>query len=77
MTCSRAHALESSKSSSIWLRLNSHCLTKFICAVYLSPNSSNYSKFFDYLTCKVDQVLDLHPWRFQCSPPPLAFLFLH
>ncbi|MPC97399.1 hypothetical protein E2C01_092714 [Portunus trituberculatus] len=35
-TCSRVHALESSEFSTIWLPLNSHSLTKFICAVYLS-----------------------------------------
>ncbi|MPC56802.1 hypothetical protein E2C01_050769 [Portunus trituberculatus] len=41
LTCSHAHALESSEFSAIWLRLKSHSLTKFICAVYLSPNSSS------------------------------------
>ncbi|MPC48072.1 hypothetical protein E2C01_041837 [Portunus trituberculatus] len=42
LTCSRAHALESSEFSTIWLRLNSHSLTKLICVVYLSPNSSDH-----------------------------------
>ncbi|MPC84149.1 hypothetical protein E2C01_078877 [Portunus trituberculatus] len=42
LTCSHTHALESSEFSTIWLRLNSHSLTKFICAVYLSSNSSDY-----------------------------------
>ncbi|MPC51265.1 hypothetical protein E2C01_045111 [Portunus trituberculatus] len=76
LTCSRAHALESSEFFTILLRLSSDSLTKFICAVYLSPNSSDYSKFFDYLTSKVEHILDLHPWRFQCSPQALAFLSL-
>ncbi|MPC41506.1 hypothetical protein E2C01_035100 [Portunus trituberculatus] len=62
LTCSRAHALESSEFSIIWLRLNSHSLTKFICAVYLSYNSSDYSKFFDYLTSKVEHNLFLYPF---------------
>ncbi|MPC62263.1 hypothetical protein E2C01_056346 [Portunus trituberculatus] len=42
LTCSRAHALESSEFSTIWLRLISHYLTEFICVVYLSLNSSDY-----------------------------------
>ena len=62
ITCSRAHALESSEFSTIWLRLQSHSLTKFFCAVYLSPNSSDYRKFFDYLTSKVEHILTLFPF---------------
>ncbi|KAK8395869.1 hypothetical protein O3P69_005762 [Scylla paramamosain] len=62
LTCSRAHALESSEFSTIWLRLQSHSHTKFICAVYLSPNSSDYKKFFDYLTSKVEHILTLFPF---------------
>ncbi|MPC47585.1 hypothetical protein E2C01_041335 [Portunus trituberculatus] len=57
LTCSHAHALESSEFSTIWLRLNSHSLTKFIRTVYLSPNWSDYRKFFDYLTSKVEHIL--------------------
>ncbi|MPC50944.1 hypothetical protein E2C01_044779 [Portunus trituberculatus] len=34
--------------------------TIFICAVYLSPNSSDFSKFFDYLISKVEHILDFH-----------------
>ena len=48
ITCSRAPNLESSEFSTIWLTLQFHSLTKLICAVYLSPNSSDYVKFFDY-----------------------------
>ncbi|MPC21610.1 hypothetical protein E2C01_014600 [Portunus trituberculatus] len=59
---SRAHALESSEFSTIWLRLNSHSLTKFACAVYLSSNSSDYIKFFDYSTSKVEYILSLYPF---------------
>ncbi|MPC30347.1 hypothetical protein E2C01_023609 [Portunus trituberculatus] len=59
---SRTHAIESSKFSTIWLQLNSHSLSKFICAVYLSPNSSDYSKFFDFLTRKVEHILSLYPF---------------
>ncbi|MPC10625.1 hypothetical protein E2C01_003264 [Portunus trituberculatus] len=62
LTCSCVHALESSESSTIWLQLDSRCLTKFICAAYLSLNSSDYSKFFDYLTSKVEHILSLHPF---------------
>ena len=41
------------------LQLQSHSLTKFFCAVYLSPNSSDYRKFFGYLTFKVEYILTL------------------
>ena len=72
ITSSRAHALESSEFSTIWLRLQSHSLTKFFCAVYLSPNSSDYRKFFDFDSLSF--CGDLHSRRLQCSPP--AFLSL-
>ncbi|MPC46953.1 hypothetical protein E2C01_040685 [Portunus trituberculatus] len=62
LTCSCAHALESFEFSIIWLRLNSHSLIKFICFVYLSPNSSDYSKFFDYLIPKVEHIPSLYPF---------------
>ncbi|MPC29159.1 hypothetical protein E2C01_022379 [Portunus trituberculatus] len=62
LTCSLPHAFEYSEFSTIWLRLNSHSLTKFIGAVYLSPNSSGYSKFFDYLTSKVEHILSHYPF---------------
>ena len=62
ITCSRAHNLDSSEFSTIWLRLQCHSLTKFICAVYLSPNSSNYVNFFDYLTSKVEHILSHFPF---------------
>ena len=39
ITCSRAHNLESSQFSTIWLRLPCYSLTKFVCAVYVSLNS--------------------------------------
>ena len=48
ITCSRAHNLEPSEFSTIWLRLQCHSLIKFVCAIYLSSNSSNYVKFCDY-----------------------------
>ncbi len=37
-----AHDLNSSEFSPIWLRLHCHSIPKYICAVYLSPNSTNY-----------------------------------
>ncbi|MPC58129.1 hypothetical protein E2C01_052124 [Portunus trituberculatus] len=33
-----------------------------MCAACLSPNSSDYSKFFDYLTSKVGHILSLYPF---------------
>ena len=60
ITFSRAHNLESSET--IWLRLQSHSLTKFICAVYLSSNSPEYVKIFHYLTSKVGYILSYFPY---------------
>ena len=37
-------------------------LTKYICAVYLLPNSSDYVKFLDYLTFKVEYILSHFPY---------------
>ena len=56
ITCSCAHALESSEFSTIWLRLDCHSTTKFFCAVYCSPNSSDYVKFLKYFTSKVEYI---------------------
>ena len=42
--------------------LSSDFLAKYICAVYLSPNSSDYVKFFDYLTFKVEYILSHFPY---------------
>ena len=39
LSCSRVPELDSSEFSTLWLRLSCHSLTKYICAVYLSPNS--------------------------------------
>ena len=47
ITCSHAHALESSEFSTIWRIINCHSTTKFFCAVYRSPNSSDYVKLFE------------------------------
>ncbi|MPC59609.1 hypothetical protein E2C01_053633 [Portunus trituberculatus] len=62
LTCSRSHALESSKFSTIWIRLKRHSLNKFFSAIYLSHNSSNYRKLFDYLTSEVEHILSLFPF---------------
>ena len=62
INCSRAHNLESSEFSTIWLWLQCHSLTIFICAVYFSPNSSDYVNFFDYLTSKVEHMLFHFPY---------------
>ena len=62
ITCSRAHDLESSEFSTIWLRLQCQFSTKFLCAVYLSPNSSDYVRFFDYLTSQVEHITSQFPF---------------
>ena len=62
LTCSRVPDLDSSEFSTIWLRLSCHSLTKYFCAVYLSPNSTDYPKFFDYLTSKVEHILSISPF---------------
>ncbi len=60
--CPRAPNLDSTKFSTIWLRLNCHSTTKYICAVYLSPNSTDYVKFFDSLNSKVEHILTHSPF---------------
>src|ERR1700755_962386 len=57
VVCSRVSNLESFEFSTLWLRLSCHSTTKFICSVYLSPNSTDYAKFFDYLNCKIEHIL--------------------
>ena len=37
-------------------------ITKLICAVYFSPNSSYYVNFFYYLTSKVEYILSHFPY---------------
>ncbi|MPC26546.1 hypothetical protein E2C01_019689 [Portunus trituberculatus] len=44
LTCPRAHAVQSSKFSTMGFRLKSHPLIKSICAIYFSRNSSDYKK---------------------------------
>jgi hypothetical protein len=48
--------------SSIWLRLSCQSISKFICSVYLSPNSTDYPKFFDYLNSKIKHILSHSPF---------------
>ena len=55
--CFCAHNIESSEFSTMWLRLQCHFPTKYIYAVFCSPNSSDYVKFFYYLTSKVQYFL--------------------
>src|SRR6201990_994325 len=48
VVCSCVSNLESLEFSTLWFRFLCHSTTKFICSVYLSPNSTDYAKFFDY-----------------------------
>ncbi len=57
ITCSCAHHLNSSEFSIIWTKLKCYSIAKYICAVYLSPDSTDYVRFFDYLTSKVEHIL--------------------
>ncbi|KAL7634069.1 UNVERIFIED_CONTAM: hypothetical protein RMT77_015397 [Armadillidium vulgare] len=62
VVCSRVSNLESSEFSTLWLKLSCNSTTKFICSVYLSPNSTDYPKFFDYLNSKVEHILSSTPF---------------
>ena len=62
LICSRVPELDSSVFSTLWLRLTCSSSTKYICAVYLSPNSTDYQKFFDYLNSKVEHILSKFPF---------------
>ena len=61
ITCARVPEYESSDFSTLWLRLNYNSHAKYFCFVYLSPNSTDYQKFFNYLTSKVEHILSLSP----------------
>ncbi len=68
-SCSHAHHLDSSEFSTIWVKLSCYSITKYICVVYLFPNSTDYVRFFEYFNSK---------WStFQCLPPALAFIPLY
>ncbi|KAL7647126.1 UNVERIFIED_CONTAM: hypothetical protein RMT77_002384 [Armadillidium vulgare] len=60
--CSRVSDLESPKFSTLWLKLSCNSTTKFICSVYLSPNSTDYPKFCDYLNSKIEHILSSSPF---------------
>src|ERR1700755_643843 len=62
VVCSRVFNLESSEFSTLWLKLSCNSTTKFICSVYLSPNSTDYPKFFDYLNSKIEHILSSSPF---------------
>src|ERR1700755_888472 len=62
VVCSRVSNLESSEFSTLWLKLSCNSTTKFICSVYLSPNSTDYPKFFDYLNSKIEHILSSSPF---------------
>src|ERR1044072_8788932 len=62
VVCSRVSNLESSELSTLWLKLSCNSTTKFICSVYLSPNSTDYPKFFDYLNSKIEHILSSSPF---------------
>src|SRR6201990_1813685 len=62
VACSRVSNLESSEFSTLWLKLSCNSTTKFICSVYLSPNSTDYPKFFDYLNSKIEHILSSSPF---------------
>ncbi len=62
ITCSRTHHLDSTEFSTIWVKLNSYPITKYIYAVYLSPNSADYVRFFDCLISNVEHILTHSPF---------------
>ena len=62
VVCSRVSNLESSEFSTLWLKLSCNSTTKFICSVYLSPNSTDYPKFFHYLNSKIEHILSSSPF---------------
>src|ERR1044072_6527473 len=62
VVCSRVSNLESFEFSTLWLKLSCNSTTKFICSVYLSPNSTDYPKFVDYLNSKIEHILSSSPF---------------
>ena len=45
----------------IWLRISLRTTTIFLCFCYCSPNSTNFSSFFDYLSLSRESLLSSHP----------------
>ena len=62
VSCSRVSNLESSIFSTLWLRLSCQSTTKFICCVYLSPTTTDYPKFFQYLNSKLEHIISISPF---------------
>src|ERR1700755_2927481 len=60
--CSRVSNFDASEFSTLWLKLSCNSTTKFICSVYLSPNSTDYPKLFDYLNSKIEHILSSSPF---------------
>ena len=60
--CFRVSYLESPEFSTLWLKLSCNSTTKFICSVYLSSNSTDYNKFFDYLNSEIEDILSSSPF---------------
>ena len=57
----RLSHFESHNFDALWLKLVISSGPKFICCVYRSPNSNNYSDFFDYLTLQFESIITHNP----------------
>lgn len=57
VTCYFAHNPESWEFFTIRFRLQCHSFPKLICGIYhISPNSSNYENFFEYLSFELEHI---------------------
>lgn len=61
VSCRRERNLETSSFDIIWLKVSASNVTKFVACVYRSPNDNSYQNFFDYLSDKVDHLVQTYP----------------
>lgn len=61
VACQREESLEIEEVDAMWLRTIVHNKTRFICALYRSPNSERPSQLFQYLSDKVDWIQVNYP----------------
>ena len=61
LPASRVSNLESPNFDVLWLKVPVPPSVKYICCLYRSPNASNYTQLFHYLTLKMEHILSLSP----------------
>lgn len=61
LACQREESLERPDFDTLWVKIITPQLTKFLCCLYLSPNDSRYKELFDYLADTFDHLQTSYP----------------